>query len=231
MPAINLLAWCYSWNRLDKLIQNTSTGVNGPRRYAVSQTGMINSLYHIPLERMKKNLATIARLTHPTDFMRSCPGKLSNFIHLDQDLQGSCLKNVLFQYKMNSLWPIMPYGIPNLSQICWPGPMMTWYQSGLVTFTRWNFIVSDNGLSPGWRQAIIWTNAGISLIGPLGTNFSEIAIEILTFPFKKMRSKVSSAKWRPFRFGHNVLINADPIDHQSRHQVKCSSKCIKKGNT
>ena len=29
-------------------------------------------------------------------------------------------------------------------------------------------IGSDNGLSPGRRQAIIWTNAGISLIGPLG---------------------------------------------------------------
>ena len=26
------------------------------------------------------------------------------------------------------------------------------------------------------RQAIIWTNAGILLIGPLGTNFSEILI-------------------------------------------------------
>ena len=39
-------------------------------------------------------------------------------------------------------------------------------------------IVSDNGLSPGRRQAIIWTNAGILSIGPLGTNFSEILIEI-----------------------------------------------------
>ena len=39
-------------------------------------------------------------------------------------------------------------------------------------------IGSDNGLSPGRRQAIIWTNAGILLIGPLGTNFSEILIEI-----------------------------------------------------
>ena len=28
---------------------------------------------------------------------------------------------------------------------------------------------SDNGLSPGWCQAIIWSNAGILLIGPLGT--------------------------------------------------------------
>ena len=32
---------------------------------------------------------------------------------------------------------------------------------------------SDNGLSPGRRQAIIWTNAGILLIRPLGTNFSD----------------------------------------------------------
>ena len=35
-------------------------------------------------------------------------------------------------------------------------------------------------------------------LGLLGTNFSEILIEILTFSFKKMRLKVSSAKWRPF---------------------------------
>ena len=42
-------------------------------------------------------------------------------------------------------------------------------------------IGSDNGLSRGWRQAIIWTNAGILSIGPLGTNLSEILIEIQTF--------------------------------------------------
>ena len=62
-------------------------------------------------------------------------------------------------------------------------------------------IGSDNGLSPGRHQAIIWTSAGILLIGPLGTNFSEILIEIITFSFKKMRLKVSSAKWRPCCFG------------------------------
>ena len=39
-------------------------------------------------------------------------------------------------------------------------------------------IGSDNGLSPGQGQAIIWTNAGILLIGPLGTNFSEISIKV-----------------------------------------------------
>ena len=66
-------------------------------------------------------------------------------------------------------------------------------------------IGSDNGLSPGRRQAIIWTNAVISLIGPLGTNFSEILIEILRFSFKKMCFKVPSATWRPFCLGLNVL--------------------------
>ena len=66
-------------------------------------------------------------------------------------------------------------------------------------------IASDNGLSPGRRQAIIWTNDGILLIGPLGTNFNEILIEIHTFLFKKMHLKMSSAKRRPFCLGLNVL--------------------------
>ena len=42
-------------------------------------------------------------------------------------------------------------------------------------------IGSDNGLLPIQCQAIIWTNAGILLIGHLGTNFSEISVEIHTF--------------------------------------------------
>ena len=55
-------------------------------------------------------------------------------------------------------------------------------------------IGSDNGLLPGWRQAIIGTNAGISLIGPIGTNFSEILIQINIFSFNKMRLKMLSGK-------------------------------------
>ena len=42
--------------------------------------------------------------------------------------------------------------------------------------------------------------------GSLGTNFSEILIEIITFSFTKMRLKVSSAKRRPFCLGLNVLM-------------------------
>ena len=76
-----------------------------------------------------------------------------------------------------------------------------------ICVNKLTIIGSDNGLSPDRRQAIIWTNAGLLLIGPLGTNFNEILIEILTFSFKKMRLKVSSAKRRTLCLGLNVLIN------------------------
>ena len=56
-----------------------------------------------------------------------------------------------------------------------------------------------------WCQAIIWIFAGTLLIGPLRINFSDILIEIHTFPFKKMHLKMLSGKWRPFCFSLNVL--------------------------
>ena len=80
-----------------------------------------------------------------------------------------------------------------------------WGRVTHICVSKLTIIASDNGLSSGRRQAIMWTSAGILLIGPLGTNFSEIWIEITTFSFKKMRLKVSSAKWRPCCLGLNVL--------------------------
>ena len=97
----------------------------------------------------------------------------------------------------------------------------------LVQLTHWGRVThicvgnltitgSDNGLSPGRRQAIIWTNAGILLIGPLGTNFSKIFIEIHKFSFKKMRLKVSSAKWRLCCLDLNVLMVFEAhVQHQT----------------
>ena len=59
-------------------------------------------------------------------------------------------------------------------------------------------IGSDNGLSPGPHQAILWTNVRILLTGPLGTNFNEILIGIHTFSSMKIHLKMSSGKWCPF---------------------------------
>ena len=66
--------------------------------------------------------------------------------------------------------------------------MLSWHLTYLIHWGRvthtcvgtLTIIGSDNGLSPGRRQAIFWTNAGILLIGPWGTNFSEILIGIQT---------------------------------------------------
>ena len=112
-------------------------------------------------------------------------------------------------------WPLSePMMVSLLRNICVTRPQ--WVKIGIHFLTHWGrvthicvsdltIISSDNGLSPGRRQAIIWTNTGILLIGPSGTNFSEIVIGIQTFSFKKMHLKMSSAKWRPFCLGLNVL--------------------------
>ena len=80
-----------------------------------------------------------------------------------------------------------------------------WGRATHICVGNLTILVSDNGLSPGRRQAIIWTNAGILLIRTLGTNFSEILGEIHSFSFSKMHLKMSSAKWRLFGRGLNEL--------------------------
>ena len=94
----------------------------------------------------------------------------------------------LFTQVPNAPWGLTHWG--RVTHIC----------VGILTIIR-----SDNGLSPARRQTIIWTNAGILLIGPLGTNFIDSLIETRTFPFSKMYLKMASAKWRPFCLGLNVL--------------------------
>ena len=48
-----------------------------------------------------------------------------------------------------------------------------WGRMTHICVTNLTIIGSNNGLSPGRHQAIIWTDDGILLIGPLGTNFRE----------------------------------------------------------
>ena len=80
-----------------------------------------------------------------------------------------------------------------------------WGRATHICVGKLTIIGSDKGLSPGRRQAIIWTNSGILLTGPLGTNFSEILIGIRSFSFKKMHLKMSSAKGHLFSLCLNAL--------------------------
>ena len=92
-----------------------------------------------------------------------------------------------------------------------PTPLTHWGRVTHICVSKLPIIGSNNGLAPGRHQIIIWTNDGLLLIGPLGTNFSEILIGIQTFSFKKMHLKMSSAKWRPVCLGLNVLNQINEI--------------------
>ena len=90
--------------------------------------------------------------------------------------------------------------------VVWKYIVLThWGRVTHICVGKLTIIGSDNGLSHERRQAIIWTNAGILLIRPLRTNFSENLIEIQTFSLMKIRSNMSSAKCCSFRLGLNVL--------------------------
>ena len=116
--------------------------------------------------------------------------------------------NFLFQISLN-LVPMGPIDHrSSLVQIlawCCQWYLTHWGRVTHICVGNLTIIGPDNGLSPGRRQAIIWTNAGILLIGPLGTDFSEIPIEIITFSFKKIHLKMSSAKMAAICLGLNEL--------------------------
>ena len=80
-----------------------------------------------------------------------------------------------------------------------------WGRATHICVGKLTTIRSDNGLSPGRRQAIIWTIAGIWLIGPLETNFSEILIRIQTFSFKRRHFENVVCEMAPICLSHNVL--------------------------
>ena len=63
-----------------------------------------------------------------------------------------------------------------------------------ICVSKLTTIGSGNSLSHGRRQAIVWTNAAILLIGPFGTKFNEILTEIHAVSFKEMYMNILSGK-------------------------------------
>ena len=119
----------------------------------------------------------------------------TNFNELLIAIHTFSYKKILFE---NVVW--------KMAAICLGLNVLThWGRVTHICVSYWTIIGSDNGLSPGRHQAIIWTNAGILLIRTLGTNFSEILSEIHKFSLKKMHLKTSPGKWRPFCLGLNML--------------------------
>ena len=93
-----------------------------------------------------------------------------------------------------------------------------------ICVSKLTIIGSDNGLSPGRHQATIWTNDGILWIGPLGTNFNEILIEIHIFFMQENAFKMST-KCQLSCLGLSVLSllwKMDVIGHKDYSHVTIS---------
>ena len=91
-----------------------------------------------------------------------------------------------------------------LSHLSGANELTYWGRVMHIYITKLTIIGSNNGLLPGWHQAIIWTNAGILFIRNLGINFNVKLSEIHIFSFKKMLLKMLSMKRRPSCLGFNV---------------------------
>ena len=141
---------------------------------------------------------------HTEGWVQDCSNSIANALELLQ----SCSKPLIYvmQQSYRPLY-IHCYGYHEFIIRCMhtisSKPLTHW--AWVTHMCNLTIIGSDNGLSPGRRQVIIWTNAGILLIGPLGKNLIEMLIEIHTFSFMKMHLKVSSAKWQLFCLSLNVL--------------------------
>ena len=106
----------------------------------------------------------------------------------------------MLQWEPSNQWHLLRVAASRGSYYRYVG--ITQWTTSTNGFRYNDTIGSDNSFWP----AIIWTNTGILLIGPILTNFCEILSKIHTFLFMKINLKKSSAKWRPFCLGLDVLM-------------------------
>ena len=96
----------------------------------------------------------------------------------------------------------------DISPLFVPVCLIHWGRATQICVGNLTIIGSDNGLSPGRRQAIIWTNDGILLIRPLRNklqqwNFNrnpdiliqENAFEIVVCDMVAILSRPKCVKW------------------------------------
>ena len=115
--------------------------------------------------------------------------------------------NVILGYNGRDAPSVEILLFPKYCWICLYMVLTHWGRLTHICGNKLTTIGSDNGLSPGRHRAIIVTNAGILLIGPLATSSSEMLFEIHMTSSKKIHLKMLSGKMRPFCFGRDVLIS------------------------
>ena len=99
-------------------------------------------------------------------FVRGIHRSPLNSLHKGPVTRGFC---VFFDVSLNSVLKNSQVGSHDayLTSLLWPSYLTHWGRARHICVSKLTIIGSDNGLSPGRRQAIIWTIAGILLIGSL----------------------------------------------------------------
>ena len=94
-----------------------------------------------------------------------------------------CKFNIKFHFYEKSWMNVMGDNMQTINYLThWGGVTR-------ICVSKLTIIALDNGLATEWRQAIIWTNVGILLIGPLGQTSMEPQSKFIHFSFKKMHLK------------------------------------------
>ena len=142
--------------------------------------------------------------------------KISNFSFTKMQLKISCAK-----------WRPC---CPGSDELILKSPQCHTYASENMVSTG-----ADNGLASIRRQYIILSNVWLLSIRSLGTNFSEILIQIRTSSFMKMHLKISSAtlseerrvKWQveththyPHLIAHSRHVSQRTCRHQMSNHIK-----------
>ena len=150
---------------------------------------------------------------HPNDYIRGSCFVVFCFAHVPVDfthiLRGYLTGNYstlsiscgIFLLRNQKIRPIARLEGRAMGCILWFHSLdkvsTHWGRVTHISVSNLTIIGSDNGLSPGWCQVIIWTSAGILLTGPLGPNCSKI----LKFKFTEFH--LGKSIWK-CRLGNGV---------------------------
>ena len=96
-----------------------------------------------------------------------------------------------------------------------------WGRVTHICVSKLTIIGSDNGLWPGWRQAIIWTNAGIVFVETVGTNSLNIFQGTQSqIPWSLTRGRYSPCHWCLFNADQPVMTSGTPHPYPVQMEEK-----------
>ena len=128
--------------------------------------GLFNSYTALPLGQQLFRVIVACCLMAPSQGLSHCCLVIDNV--LCHSSRGNFTRNKSIEYVWR--WQIWNY-VYSHNYIPGTNELTHWGRVTHIFVSNLTIIGSDNGLLPGQCQAIIWTNAGILWIGPLGTNF------------------------------------------------------------